>query len=229
MQNSGAIGSWSTEFLQKHLSCLTFLFDDEAQQWILLLSSARHVEGKKWIEKDSREVEQVEKKESEWKGRNVKKSSMKLCLGLSTAENVPRFRTHHLQSKQRRMERQLKIRWTRENTSFEHLQGSDKSIDMTASTVEASTLWEERGSESNKRINLTSSVWGCKQVLEPSERRASQNLIRAPLIKVAIWQAPCESGSKYLLRGDRVRFWLHACFTLPTPIYQTASKFSYAL
>ena len=68
---------------------------------------------------------------------------MKLCPRLSTAENVPKFRTHHLQSKQRRMERQLTIRWTRENTSFEQLellQGSDKSNDMTASTVEASTL-----------------------------------------------------------------------------------------
>ena len=157
-QNAELGSNWllinvATEFLQKHLSCLTFSFDDEAQQWILLLSSAWHVEGKKWIEKDSREVEQVEKKESEWKGRNVKKSSMKLCLGLSTAENVPRFRTHHLQSKQRRMERQLKIRWTRENTSFEHLellQGSDKSSDMTASTMrewfqKASirTIWEK--------------------------------------------------------------------------------------
>ena len=150
---------------------------------------------------------------------------MKLCLRPSTAENVHRFLTHHLNSEQRRMERQLKIRWTRENTSFEHLellQGSDKSSDMTASTVEASTLWEERGSESNKRINLTSSVWGCKQVLEPSERRASQNLIRVCTSDKSsnLTSTVREWKLSYLLRGDHVRFWLHACFTLPTPIYK---------
>ena len=197
-------------------------------------------------------------KEGEWvKRRNVEKSSMKLCPGLSTAENVPRFRTHHLQSKQRRMERQLKIRWTRENPSF--------TSNCSGARIKVAT-WQQVQWESGSR----------KQVLEPSEKRAeydksvsdqSCRMSRIPRIypckKVAKcgklgnfnvgkslfkcfvrlnYLTFCNSASdkssnltstvrewklSYLLRGDRVRFWLHACFTLPTPIYQTASKFSY--